>query len=519
MAHIVIINPRFETSYWGLEHVLPIFGAKANLPVACLPLLAALTPDDHVVTLIDENVEPIDYELCASADIVGLTGMIVQRFRMREVLEELKRRGCFTVVGGPWITVNEAYFEGLADVTFIGEAEETWPRFLAEWKEGRHAGRYEQADRTDMSTVPIPRFDLLKMDDYAVGSIQFSRGCPFTCEFCDIIVVFGRRPRIKTSAQIIAEIEALLSAGMDTAFIVDDNLIGNKKAINEVLHDVVAWQERHHYPMTFLTEASIDLADDPELTQLMVDANVRVVFIGIETPNEAALKETKKLQNMRKGATMLEKIHRIQEAGIEVWCGMILGFDSDDATIFEAQRTFIRESRIVNAMIGMLAAIPKTPLYTRLEKEGRLDHADPPAYGTNVIPLNLSRETLRDGYLAVLSDLNGATAYFDRLDALYLDARIQPERARLTYLRRHPFRLLVLNVSWALEAMGIFLRLMRTVEDADLRRIYCQRVWKLASRRGSPLMLQIYAIKCAMHYHAHLMMRQMERGGQIINSF
>ncbi|MBB3610186.1 radical SAM protein [Rhizobium sp. BK602] len=519
MAHIVIINPRFETSYWGLEHVLPIFGAKANLPVACLPLLAALTPDEHVVTLIDENVEPIDYELCVSADIVGLTGMIVQRFRMREVLEELKRRGCFTVVGGPWITVNEAYFEGLADVTFIGEAEETWPRFLREWKQGRHVGRYEQADRTDMSTVPIPRFDLLKMDDYAVGSIQFSRGCPFTCEFCDIIVVFGRRPRIKTSAQIIAEIEALLSAGMDTAFIVDDNLIGNKKAIKEVLHEVIAWQERHHYPMTFLTEASIDLADDPELTQLMVDANVRVVFIGVETPNEAALKETKKLQNVRKGATMLEKIHRIQEAGIEIWCGMILGFDSDDASIFDAQRAFIRESRIVNAMIGMLAAIPKTPLYTRLDKEGRLDHADPPAFGTNVIPLNLSRESLRDGYLDVLDDLNAATAYFDRLDALYLDARIQPERTRLTHLRRHPFRLLALNVGWAVEAMGIFVRLMRTVEDADLRRLYRRRVWKLLGRRGSPLMLQIYAIKCAMHYHAHLMMRQMKDGGRIINSF
>ncbi|MDE1994890.1 MAG: DUF4070 domain-containing protein [Rhizobiaceae bacterium] len=519
MAHIVIINPRFETSYWGLEHVLPLFGAKANLPVACLPLLAALTPAEHVVTLIDENVEPIDYELCARADIVGLTGMIVQRFRMKEILRELRQRNCFTVVGGPWVTVEENYFEKLADVIFIGEAEETWPRFLVEWQEGRQARRYEQIDRTDMSAVPIPRFDLLKMDDYAVGSIQFSRGCPFTCEFCDIIVVFGRRPRIKTSAQIIAEIEALLAAGMDTAFIVDDNLIGNKKAIKEVLQDVVAWQERHHYPMTFLTEASIDLADDPELVQLMIDVNVRVVFIGIETPNEAALKETKKLQNMRKGASMLEKVHRIQDAGIEVWCGMILGFDSDDMSIFDAQRAFIKDARIVNAMVGMLAAIPKTPLYTRLEKEGRLDRDDPPAFGTNVIPLRLSRERLRDGYIDVLSDLHGPAAYFDRLDALYLDARIQPERTRLRHLRHHPIRLLALNASWAAEALGIFLRLMRTVDDADLRRIYRRRLSKVLRRRCSPLMLQIYAIKCAMHYHSHLMVRQMKTGGQIVNSF
>ncbi|NTF89943.1 B12-binding domain-containing radical SAM protein [Agrobacterium rhizogenes] len=519
MAHIVIINPRFETSYWGLEHALPLFDVKANLPVACLPLLAALTPAEHTVTLVDENVEPIDYDLCAQADIVALTGMIVQRFRMTEILTALRARHCFIVVGGPWVTVKEDYFDGLIDVKFIGEAEETWPQFLLEWKEGRHTERYEQSGKTDMSTVPVPRFDLLKMDDYAVGSIQFSRGCPFTCDFCDIIVVFGRKPRIKTSVQIIAEIEALLAVGMDTAFIVDDNLIGNKKAIKEVLREVVAWQERHHYPMTFLTEASIDLADDAELMQLMVDANIRVVFVGIETPNEEALRETKKLQNLRKGGTMLDKIHAIQQTGMEVWCGMILGFDSDDATIFEAQRVFIKDARIVNAMIGMLAAIPKTPLYTRLEQEGRLDHADPPAYGTNVIPLNLSRETLRDGYLAVLSDLHQPAAYFDRLDALYLDARIQPERSRLRHLRRHPLRLVALNVMWALEAIGIFTRLMRRVPEADLRNIYRQRLWKLLLRRRSPVVLQIYAIKCAMHYHAHLMVQQMRTGGDIVNSF
>ncbi|MFS8112252.1 radical SAM protein [Rhizobium jaguaris] len=519
MAHIIIINPRFETSYWGMEHALPLFDVKANLPVACLPLLAALTPAEYTVTLMDENVEPIDYDLCAQADIVALTGMIVQRFRMKEILAELKRRNCFIVVGGPWVTVKEDYFEGLVDVTFIGEAEETWPQFLLEWKEGRHVRRYEQSDKTDMSKVPVPRFDLLKMDEYALGSLQFSRGCPFTCDFCDIIVVFGRKPRIKTSAQIIAEMEALLSAGMDTAFIVDDNLIGNKKAIKEVLRDVVAWQERNHYPMTFLTEASIDLADDDELMQLMVDANIRIVFIGVETPNEAALRETKKLQNLRKGGTMLEKIHAIQETGMEVWCGMILGFDSDDATIFDAQRVFIKDARIVSAMIGMLAAIPKTPLYTRLEKEGRLDHDDPPAFGTNVIPLNLSRETLRDGYLSVLSDLHQPAAYFDRLDALYLDANIQPERSRLRHLRRHPLRLIALNLTWAFEAAGIFTRLMSRVQEADLRNIYRQRLWKLLLRRRSPIILQIYAIKCAMHYHAHKMVQQMQTGGDIVNSF
>jgi radical SAM superfamily enzyme YgiQ (UPF0313 family) len=518
MAHIVLINPRFEASYWGLEHALPLFDAKANLPVACLPLLAALTPAEHRITLIDENVEEIDYELCARADIVGVTGMIVQRFRMKEVLTELKRRGCFVVVGGPWITVQEDYFGNLADVAFIGEAEETWPRFLTEWAEGHHAKRYEQTDRTDMTTVPIPRFDLLKMDDYAVGSIQFSRGCPFTCEFCDIIVVFGRKPRIKTSRQVLAEMEALLATGMDTAFIVDDNLIGNKKAIKEVLRDVIAWQARHNYPMTFVTEASIDLADDAELMQMMVDANIRVVFIGIETPNEAALRETKKLQNVRKGKSMLEKVHAIQRAGIEVWCGMILGFDSDDATIFDAQRAFIKEARIVNAMVGMLAAIPKTPLHTRLAKEGRLDPSDRQPYGTNVIPLQLSREELRDGYLSVMGDLHEPKAFFDRLDALYLDERIEPERTRLRHLRQHPLQLFKLNILWIFEALGIFMRLMRRVPEPELRLVYRQRLWAMLKRRRSPVVMQIYAIKCAMHYHAYTMIRQM-RAGQIVNSF
>src|SRR3954462_3725337 len=247
MADIVLINPRFEVSYWGMEYALPFLGKRANLPVTSLTLLAALTPGEHTITLIDENVEAIDFERCARADIVGITGLSVQRFRMKEILTELKRRGVFTVVGGALVTVMEDSFEGMADVIFVGEAEETWPRFLGEWEQGLHQYRYEQAEKTDMSTVPVPRFALLKMRHYAFGSVQFSRGCPFQCEFCDIIVTFGRRPRIKTTAQVVAELDALRGQGIRMAFIVDDNLIGNKKAIKEVLHEVIAWQERHGY--------------------------------------------------------------------------------------------------------------------------------------------------------------------------------------------------------------------------------------------------------------------------------
>ena len=292
MTDIVLIQPRFESSYWGLEHALGLLGGKALLPVPSLPLLAALSPPSCHITLIDENVEPIDFDRCARADIVGLTGMFVQRDRMREILTELKRRGAFTVVGGPWITVQEDDFPDIVDVIFVGEADETWPQFIEDWETRRHLPRYEQPRRTDLAKLPAPRLDLLPMKDYRFGSIQITRGCPFTCEFCDIIVVFGREPRIKTSTQVLNELDALLAMNKSTVFIVDDNLIGNKKAIKVVLREVIAWQEKHGYPMTFATEASIDLAEDEELMQLMVDANIATVFVGIETPNEASLRET-----------------------------------------------------------------------------------------------------------------------------------------------------------------------------------------------------------------------------------
>jgi radical SAM superfamily enzyme YgiQ (UPF0313 family) len=515
MADIVIINPRFQTSYWGLEHAIPFLGIKAVLPVASLPLLAALTPPEHRITLIDENVEPIDFERCAQADIVGVTGMNVQRSRMHEILAELRRRGCFTVVGGAWVTVREEDLAGLTDVIFVGEAEETWPRFLVEWSEGRHAARYEQAVRSDMATVPRPRLDLLKMKNYALASLQFSRGCPFECEFCDIIVTFGRRPRIKTATQILAELDGIMATGKRTAFIVDDNLIGNKRAIKPLLREVIAWQEVHGFRLMFATEASIDLAEDPELMQLMVDANISEVFIGIETPNEAALRETKKIQNLRaRGGTMLDKVHRIQDAGIEVWCGVIVGFDHDDDSIFAAQRRFITDSRIANAMVNMLVAIPRTPLYRRLAGEGRLDDSGDPAgfgpFGTNVVPQRIGREALRDGYVALMRDLYTPDAFFGRLDALYLDARLRWGSARRNYLRRHPLRRARLNARLLAETLGIFIMLMRGVPNSALRREYRRRLLRIVLRRPSPAIVQLYAIKCAMHFHIHTMVEQMQ---------
>jgi radical SAM superfamily enzyme YgiQ (UPF0313 family) len=522
MADIVIINPRFEVSYWGMEHALPLLGKGANLPVAALPLLAALTPAEHKVTLLDENVEPIDFGRLARADIIGVTGMSVQRFRMRQILKELEVRApeVFTVVGGPWVSVQEDYFGDLADVIFVGEAEETWPQFLQDWQRGQHEKRYEQTAKTDMTKVPTPRFDLLKMDRYLFGSVQFSRGCPFQCEFCDIIVTFGRRPRLKTSAQIIAELEALRAQKIDIAFIVDDNLIGNKKAIKLLLHDLIAYQRANAYPFDFFTEASLDLAEDEELMRLLVEANIISVFIGIESPNEKSLKETRKFQNVRPSGSIVERVHRIQEVGIDVWCGMILGFDHDDPSIFDAQRQFLKEARITNAMIGMLAAIPKTPLHARLAREGRLDPADELEFGTNVMPLQMSRQELRDGYVNVMRDVYEPKAYFERLDELFLKKRIPFHIAVSRYWRRHPWHWLKKQSSNAVIAGVLFWRLIHGVRDARLRREYWRRVRRFALLRPDPNLVIYYLFKCFLHYHQYTMAQQMAAGkGKIYNSF
>ena len=515
MADIVIINPRFGISFWGFEHCIGILGKRANLPVACLALLAALVPDHHDVTLIDENVEDIDFDRVGRADLVCVTGMSIQGTRMREILEEVRARGVMTVVGGPMATVEAEAIEDLADVLFVGEADETWPQFLREWEEGRHKRRYVQPDKTDVTTLPRPRIDLLKTSRYMFGSMQISRGCPFTCEFCDIIVTFGRRPRLKTSEQVLRELEGFQDAGFNIVFIVDDNLIGNKKAIKPILRDIIQWQQEREYPLTLFTEASLDLAEDDELMELMGRANFQNVFIGIETPNEESLKETKKLQNVRPNAgTLLERVHRVQNTGIDVWCGMIVGFDHDDPTIFDVMPRFLAESRISSALIGMLHAIPTTPLYDRLRVAGRLNSdEDSERFGTNVVPLGMSRERLRDGFIEVMQKSYEPDAYFGRLDSQFFDQNFRFIMHQLPYWRTHRW-------AWAKRSFWNYVkfaviaaRLMRRVEDDELRARYRRQIWKVAKTRGLEAHILFgYTIKVISHYHFTELVRSLSQG-------
>jgi radical SAM superfamily enzyme YgiQ (UPF0313 family) len=504
MADIVIVNPRFDISFWGMEHCMPLFGKKANLPVACLALLAALVPDHHDVTLVDENVEDIDFDRLARADLVCLTGMSIQGSRLIEILEIVRERGVMTVVGGPMATVEPEVLEGLTDVIFVGEADETWPEFLKAWEKGEHKSRYEQAEKTNLEKLPLPRTDLLKAERYMFGSMQISRGCPFTCEFCDIIVTFGRRPRLKASEQVIAELESFLNVGLKIIFVVDDNLIGNKKAIKPILRDIAEWQQARAYPLTLFTEASLDLAEDEELMELMGLAGFQNVFIGIETPNEESLRETKKLQNVRPNAgSLIERVHRIQDHGIDVWCGMIVGFDNDDTTIFPAVPEFLARARISTALVGMLHAIPTTPLFKRLKEAGRLNtDEDADLYGTNVVPLGMSSEELRDGFVRVMLEAYSTDAYFGRLDSQFFDQNFKFRVHELPYWADWRW-------AWAKRATFNYVRfgviasrLLSAVDDPELRARYRKQLAQVVKKRWrEPHILFIYALKVATHYH------------------
>ena len=466
---ICLINPRFDPSYWGFEYALPLYpGDKRSTMISgSLSSVAGLC-GDHNVYLLDENVEEIDWESLGKYDIVGVTGMNVQKVRIRQILLRLRELKIFTVVGGPFVSVKESFFDGLCDVKFVGEAETTWPQFLDDYSRGKPTeNRYEQSRPTDMTKVPRPRYDHLKVDRYATGALQYSRGCPFECEFCDIIVIFGRKPRVKDPDQLVAELDDMRRAGFHSVFIVDDNFIGNKKKAKALLVKLIPWMEQHNYPLRLTTEASIDLANDPELLDLMYRANFRSVFIGIETPRLESLNETKKFQNVR-GDTLEAKLARIRNAGLDVNAGFIVGFDNDDKEIFEDQFRFIQENGITLAMVGMLQAIPRTPLYERLQREGRLVEEDP---NCNFIPKQMTREELRQGYWELVKRLYTPEAFFDRYFKVYESPEYLQRRAEICRKAGEGKRLPTLGYGLAL-LWSLFWALWRDGSLTSVGKVY-----------------------------------------------
>jgi len=371
-----------------------------------------MTGSEHDVTLCDENVEEIDFDV--DADIVGVTGYIVHKPRMIEILSEFRRRGRFVVVGGPFASLCPEELREHADVVFVDEAEDTWPQFLRDYQAGVWKSEYRPDEKPDMSVAPMPRFDLVKVDRYHAMTVQFARGCPFNCEFCDIIVVYGRRPRAKRVDQVMAEIARCHELGATQVFIVDDNFIGNAALAKELLREMAAWGRSRGYPVDFNTEVSLNVANDPELLGLMRAANFTTIFIGIESPRHDSLRETRKNQNLR--GDMIDSIRRIQAHGIQIQAGMIVGFDADDPTIFREQLDFVQNARIPISMTGLLQALPKTPLRARVEREGRLlrESGGDQFVFSNILPAAMSRLELYQGYVWLLSELYDYDNYRER---------------------------------------------------------------------------------------------------------
>jgi radical SAM superfamily enzyme YgiQ (UPF0313 family) len=414
---LLLVNPKFPESFWtykwALDEILP--RTRTTNPPLGLATLAALCPPDWDVTIVDENVEPLP--LAPGADLIGICGMGVQYARQAELLRYYRARGYYVVAGGSYASLCPEKYADLADTVVAGESEYAWPRFCREFAAGAARPLYHETDTVALADSPTPRFDLLKLDLYSMASIQFSRGCPYRCEFCDIIVMFGRRPRVKGLEQIGRELDALRAQGVRRVFFVDDNLIGNRPQAKALLAYLAEYQARHDYRFSFGTEASLNLARDAELLRLFQAANFVWVFIGIETTDEASLKETKKTQNV--GGDMLADLRRIYAHGIDVLAGFIVGFDNDTLATFEHQRAFVQASGIQAAMIGLLQALPRTPLYERLQRDGRLrehaEHANNTRPGTNVIPKRMAYNDMVERYQWLYRELLTDRAIGERI--------------------------------------------------------------------------------------------------------
>jgi radical SAM superfamily enzyme YgiQ (UPF0313 family) len=422
----LFVYPEFPKTFWSYEKILELVNRKVLLPPLGMVTVAALLPQHWPMKLVDRNVREVSEAEWDWAELVVISGMIVQKRDMAAQIAKAKARGLPVAVGGPFASSTpEAPELDLADYKVLDEGEITLPQFVEAIERGEPAGRFSaNGEKPDVTSTPIPRFDLLQLDAYDSMSVQFSRGCPFQCEFCDIIVLYGRKPRTKTPEQLVAELQSLYDLGWRRSiFLVDDNFIGNKRNAKLLLPALKQWQIEHGYPFSLSTEASVDLASDDELMTMMAECRFDSVFLGIETPDEASLETAKKLQNTR--SSLDESVDRITSYGIRVMAGFIIGFDGEKIGAGDRIVEFVSRTGIPAAMMGMLQALPNTGLWHRLEKEGRLIENKAAAKGVNqtnllnFIPTRPIRDIANE-YVDAFCRLYEPHAYIDRVCSYYL---------------------------------------------------------------------------------------------------
>ena len=435
---ILLLYPQYPDSFWTFRHALKFISKKASIPPLGLLTVAAMLPEDWQKKLIDTNITPLTDSDIQWADYVFISAVVVQKDSVKELIARCKRLGVKTVCGGPLFTTGYDEFEGV-DHFVLGEAEITLPLFLADLAKGCPQPMYASDERPPIDKTPVPLWSLIDMKKYSSMNFQYSRGCPFDCELCDIVLLNGHNPRTKTKEQILAEMNALYDHGWrGGVFVVDDNFIGNKKKLKaETLPTLIEWSKAKKYPFAFFTEASINLADDEELMKMMTEAGFDRVFVGIETPNEESLAECNKQQN--KGRDLSAAVKKLQNFGFEVQGGFIVGFDNDPASIFKSQINFIQKSGIATAMVGLLNAPRGTRLYQRLSKEGRLltyFNGNNTDVHMNFVP-KMNYEALVDGYKHILDTIYSPREYYERMRTFLREYKPPRVKDRVPHLQLH----------------------------------------------------------------------------------
>ena len=432
--NVLLVYPKYPETFWSFKYALKFISKKASFPPLGLITVASLLPEDWNVRLLDLNVRDLADSDLDWADMVMISAMRVQKKSVDQVVERCRQKGIKVVGGGPLFTIDYEEFPHV-DHLVLGEGELTLPRFLEDLRKGKAKHLYFPEGFAPIEETPVPAFNLAELKRYASMNVQYSRGCPYNCEFCDIPLLYGRIPRVKKPEQVLGELEELYRLGWrGGVFFVDDNFIGNRKKLKgEFLPALIDWMKAHRYPFSFFTEASVNLADDEELMELMVRAGFNRVFVGIESPEPESLEECKKFQNVRRD--LLKSVEKIQNFGLEVQGGFIVGFDHDKPSTFKSQVEFIRKSKIITAMVGLLNAPKGTRLYKRLMEEGRIisnitgDNTD---FSLNFIP-RMGAERLIKGYKWVLKSLYSPTEYYKRVKEFL--RTYTPPKKRITYIR------------------------------------------------------------------------------------